>query len=116
MVVSLGKLPPGEALKVAAELRAAGIRTETYLGTKNRMGDQLSHADHYGIPVAVILGEDEVAKGEVAIKDLFAGKAGREDISDRDEYRKAGKTGQVTVPRSLMVERVLEFLRAGNGS
>ena len=71
---------------------------------------QLSHADHYGIPVAVIIGEDELANGVVSIKDLMAGKKQREDIEDREEYRKAGKTGQETVAREEMVEKVKEIL------
>jgi len=75
-----------------------------------QMGNQLSHADHYGIPVAVIIGEDEIAQGVVSVKDLAAGKAGRESIEDRDEYRQAGKTGQITVPRTEMVAAVLRCL------
>lgn len=110
LVVSLGKVPLGETLKAAAELRAHGIRTEAYFGKKMRMKDQLSHADRNNIPVAVILGEDEIARGEVAIKDLAAGKRQREDIKERDAYRKAGKVAQVTVPRQEMVSRVLGLL------
>ncbi len=116
LVVTLGKLPASEALRVAAELRAAGIRTEVYFGKKNRLGDQLSHADRYAIPVAVILGEDELARGEVSIKDLAKGKDARTDIGDREEYRKAGKTAQITVPRERLIEHVSALLRAGNGS
>lgn len=112
LVVTMGKVPFSETLKVAAELRAAGIATEPYFASrkKMKMGDQLSHADRHGIPVAVILGEDEVANSQVSIKDLVAGKTEREDIADRDEYRKAGKTGQVTVPRAEMVATVKELL------
>jgi histidyl-tRNA synthetase len=108
LVVTMGNVPKAETLKVAQELRAGGIRTETFFASKKKMqmGNQLSHADHYGIPVAVIIGEDEIAQGVVSIKDLNAGKAGREDISDRESYREAGKTGQVTVAREVMVETV----------
>ena len=88
------------------------MRTETFFASKKKMqmGNQLSHADHYGIPVAVIIGEDEIAQGVVSVKDLEAGKAGREGIDDRDAYREAGKTGQVTVPRTAMVATVLACL------
>jgi histidyl-tRNA synthetase len=64
---------------------------------------QLSDADRYEIPVAVILGEDELANGLVAVKDLIAGKAVRENIATREEYRQAGRETQVTVPRGEMV-------------
>jgi len=112
LVVTMGNVPRTETLKVAAELRAAGIRTEAYMASKKKMkmGNQLSHADHYGIPVAVILGEDEVAQGLVSIKDLEAGKAVREDIEDRDAYREAGTLTQETVPRAEMVARVQAML------
>ena len=117
LVVTLGKgIPKAETLKVASELRAAGIATEAYLGKKAKMGDQLSHADRAGIQVAVILGEDEIARGEVSVKDLLAGKVQREGIEDRDEYRKSGKVSQVTVPRADMVSQVLAFLGAAAGS
>ena len=112
LVVTLGNIPKATTLQIAAELRAGGIRTEAYFAKKKKMrlGDQLSHADHLEIPVAVIVAEDELARGEVAIKDLYTGKAAREDIDDRDAYRAAGKTGQVTVARDKMVETVLAVL------
>jgi len=112
LVVTMGNVPKAETLKIAQELRAGGIRTETFFASKKKMqmGNQLSHADHYGIPVAVIIGEDEVAQGVVSVKDLDAGKAGRADIEDRDAYREAGKTGQVTVARAEMVATVQALL------
>lgn len=106
LVVSLGKIPAREILAIANELRRAGIRTEAFFGQKKRMKDQLSHADHNQIPVAVIIGEDELAKGEVAVKDLRAGKMQREGVTDHDAYRKAGTAAQVTVPRAQMVATV----------
>src|SRR5690606_38319351 len=86
LVVSLGNIPRSVTLQIAAELRAGGIRTEAYFVKKKkmRMGDQLSHADHLEIPIAVIVAEDELARGEVAIKDLVTGKLQREGIDDRE--------------------------------
>ena len=110
LVVSLGDIPKAETLKIATKLRSAGFRTEAYFGQKMRMKDQLSHADRYDIPVAVILGEDELAKGQVSVKDLLAGKAGKEHIASRDAYRKAGKDTQVTIARDRMVEEVQRIL------
>ncbi len=110
LVVSLGKVPAHEVLRIANELRAAGIHTEAYFGKKNRMKDQLSHADHYEIPVAVIIGEDELARGEVSVKDLRAGKSQREDIGDRDAYRQAGTAAQVTVARGELIATVRRML------
>lgn len=116
LIVTLGAIPPGEVLRVANELRAANISTEIFYGSKKKMkmGNQLSHADHYAIPVAVILGEDELAAGQVSVKDLVAGKEMRTDIDDRDAYRQAGKSGQVTVARDEMVGTV-RLMLAGQG-
>ncbi len=112
LVVTVGKVPPSETLRLASELRAEGIRTESYFASRKKrgMGNQLSHADHRGIPVAVIIGEDELAQGVVSVKDLRAGKEQREGIEDREAYRKAGKTGQITVPRVDLVQTVRDLL------
>ncbi len=112
LVVTMGRVPKGETLRLAAELRAAGLRTEAFFASKKKMqmGNQLSHADHYGIPVAVIIGEDELAQGLVSVKDLRAGKDLREGIEDREAYREAGKAGQVTIPRADMVTTVRALL------
>ena len=110
LVVSLGGVPAAEALRVAAELRAAGIRTEAYFGPKMNLKAQLSHADRYEIPVAVIIGPDEAAQGVVSVKDLVAGKQSREHIEDHGAYRQAGKTAQFTVPRAGMAAAVKGLL------
>ena len=60
----------GESLRLATELRRAGIRTEVYLEPQRNMGRQLAYADAKGIPLAAVLGPDEIARGVVAIKDL----------------------------------------------
>jgi histidyl-tRNA synthetase len=108
LVVTMGRVALSESLKVAQELRAAGLPTEVFIASKKKMkmGSQLSHADHYGIPVA----EDELAQGLVSIKDLMAGKEQREHIEDRDAYREAGKSGQTTVARAEMVAEVQRIL------
>lgn len=109
LIVGLG-IESTEALHLAAELRQAGINTEAYFSKKMKMKDQLAHADRLEIPIAIIVGEDELAKGEVAIKDLITGKKLKEDIKERDAYRAAGKNTQVTVTRSEMVATVREML------
>ncbi len=112
LVVTMGNVPKAETLRVAAELRSAGLRTETFFASRKKMqmGNQLSHADHYGIPVAVIIGEDELANGIVSIKDLRAGKEAREGIDEREAYRQAGKTGQKSVSRTEMAATVKRML------
>ncbi len=59
--------------KMAADLRAAGIRAEVYLGNPKNFGNQLKYADKRQSPVAIIQGSDEAERGVVQIKDLILG-------------------------------------------
>jgi histidyl-tRNA synthetase len=111
-IATVGKVPREEVFRLAAELRALGFNTLTYLGGKKSMSAQLSDADRYAIPVAVILGEDELANSLVSVKDLIAGKAIREGIIDREAYRSAGRQTQVTVPRAEMESAIRKMLEA----
>ncbi len=56
-------------LKLAADLRAAGIGVEVYSEPK-KLSKQLQYADKKGFRVAVIAGQDELASGEVQVKNL----------------------------------------------
>lgn len=58
-----------DALATAAELRAAGIPTEVYLG-EDRVGEQLGYAASRGIPLAVLRGPREREQGLVTVRDL----------------------------------------------
>jgi histidyl-tRNA synthetase len=59
-------------VQIAEELRAAGIPVELYLDER-KLDRQLQYANRKGIPVAVIAGEAELDRNEVAIKDLQSG-------------------------------------------
>jgi histidyl-tRNA synthetase len=59
-------------LSIASELRAAGIATEVVLES-GKLARQFKYADRAGIRFAVVLGEDELAKGVVTVKDLRRG-------------------------------------------
>ena len=56
-------------LALAGELRAAGIATEVVL-EGSKLGKQFKYADRAGIRFVIVLGEDEIAKGVVTVKDL----------------------------------------------
>ncbi len=92
-----------EYQRIVRELRQGGVPAEIYLGNKGFKA-QLKYADRRDAPVAVIAGEDEFARGEVALKDLALGAELSGDIEDRDAWRK-GQPAQVSVPRaSLLAE------------
>jgi histidyl-tRNA synthetase len=56
-------------LAVATELRNAGIATEVVL-EGSKLGKQFKYADRAGIRFVIVLGEDEIEKGVVTVKDL----------------------------------------------
>lgn len=58
---------------VATMLRDAGLKVDLSLQPNKGLGDQLKAADRRGIPVAVIVGGDELARNEVKIKHLKSG-------------------------------------------
>lgn len=58
-----------ESLRLAAALRAEGLNVIGY-PEPARLPRQLKFADRMQIPLAVILGPDEAARGEVTVKDL----------------------------------------------
>ncbi|OGO44181.1 MAG: histidine--tRNA ligase [Chloroflexi bacterium RBG_16_63_12] len=58
-----------DALKLAGELRAAGVRAEWYPEAA-KLDKQLKYADATGVRFAIIIGPDEAAQGEVSLKDL----------------------------------------------
>ena len=63
----------GHALRVAALLRQAGLRVMVY-PEADKIGKQIKYASARGIPCVAILGEDEIARGQVAIKYLATGQ------------------------------------------
>jgi histidyl-tRNA synthetase len=65
--------PIAPALALAHELRAAGIRVDVY-PEPDKIGKQFKYASSRGIRQVTVLGEDEIAAGTVAIKDMQSGE------------------------------------------
>ncbi len=100
----------GDAMTMAAELRAGGVRAEVYLGASG-MKAQLKYADKRAAPVAVIQGSDELAKGVVTLKDLKLGARVAKGLGeDREAYAKSREQVQREVPRGELVAAVREML------
>lgn len=98
----------GVYLQAVAELRAAGVPAELYLGRAG-MKAQMKYADRRGAPAAVILGGDEIAAGQVTIKDLDAGRALAAGLADNAAW-KAERPGQATVSRDALVAAVRNII------
>jgi histidyl-tRNA synthetase len=69
-VFDAGDVP--HAMRLAAGLRAAGLRVLVYPDA-DKIGKQIKYADSRGIPRVALLGSDEIAAGTVTVKHL-AGK------------------------------------------
>ena len=110
VVLNMDRDDPSEALKIAAELRRAGLRAEAYMGSSG-MRPQMKYADRRGAPAVIMVGSDELAKGVVTIKDLKEGAKKAAAIQSNAEYREA-RPGQFEAPRAEMVARVREIVEA----
>lgn len=113
-VMEPARLPEYQTL--TRSLRQAGLNTEMYLGEEKSLGKQLQYANRQRIPVAVIVGSDEFARGDVTIKNLRLGaqlqdKKKSSDGKEREEWLKMSRTVQVTVPRQEAAGRILTMLR-----
>jgi len=83
-----------ESLKAAQDLRRAGLNTELYF-ENDPLGDQIRYALKKGIPYVVIVGPDEAAAGQAAIRNL--------------ELRQ-----QETVPRQEVAARIKAWQQTEN--
>jgi histidyl-tRNA synthetase len=62
-----------DSVAIARDLRAWGLRVDLY-PEADKLGKQFKYASERGIQVVVVLGDDEKARGEVAIKDMRSGE------------------------------------------
>jgi histidyl-tRNA synthetase len=71
-IVPLGLDAEGPSLKLAQDLREAGIRVD--VGYTGNLAKRMKRADKVGANFAVILGSDELAKGVAQVKNLATGE------------------------------------------
>jgi histidyl-tRNA synthetase len=108
LVVVLALDDTASSFKMAAELRASGLRAEAYTGNK-KFGDQLKYADKRGAAVAIIEGGDERANNKVTLKDLALGAELSKSIESRADWVK-DRSAQVTIDRTELVSEVKKML------
>lgn len=61
-----------DSLKLAADLRANGLRVIIY-PEPDKLGKQLKYADQINVPWVCVLGEGEIAEGKVTLKNMGTG-------------------------------------------
>ncbi len=109
LVTRIDKTLTGEYQKIVAELRNAGINTELYVGNQG-IGKQFKYASDVGKTLCIIVGSDEVEKGEVSIKDLRLGDELSKEIgADRKKWLEE-QPAQFTANRTNMVQSVQDVL------
>jgi histidyl-tRNA synthetase len=70
-IVPIGEAAELAALKLAEELRRAGLVVD--LGYSGNVGKRMKRADKLGARHAVLLGDDEIARGYATVKGLDTG-------------------------------------------
>lgn len=109
LVVNMDPALTDDYLAITWELRRAGIPTELYLGVEKGLGKQLKYGDVCEIPIALLYGSNEKAKGEITLKDMAIGREKAAHVGDREEWL-AARPGQTTAPRTGVVEAVQKLL------
>jgi histidyl-tRNA synthetase len=92
-----------EYQKIAKELRDKKIDAEVYYGFQRGLKKQLAYADKKNSPIAILLGEDELKKGVVTVRDLRLGAKMSAEIADKEEWK---KKAQFEVPRGELIEKI----------
>lgn len=83
-IVALGEAGEIEGLKLAHTLRKAGFRVEQSFS--GNMGKRMKRADKIGATAALILGDDELAKSVVQVRDLRAGEQAEVPLNEIVEH------------------------------
>ena len=90
------------AISLSTKLRAAGIRTQLYTELK-KFKAKMSYADRLGVPYVIFLGDDEIAAGVVACKDMASGEQTKLSADDTLALIRKGidekNSGKVIVER-----------------
>lgn len=81
LVTQLDPALAADYFKLASELRAAGINTEVVF-EGGKIARQMKYADRAGIPVAILMGADEKARGTATVKHLGRGEQAEVALTD----------------------------------
>jgi histidyl-tRNA synthetase len=73
MVTIWNEAAQSDSLRLATALRREGLRIDLY-AEADKLGKQFKYASSRGIPFVAIIGDEERARGEVALKDMATGE------------------------------------------
>jgi len=89
-IVTLGDAAWEAGLKLAAQLRAEGLRVDLDYRRRS-MRAQLRHADGESFAQALIIGDDELAQGVVSVRDMESGE--QEQVGMGELLQRLGEAG-----------------------
>lgn len=88
MFVNFGDKEAMHALRIISELRKEGISAELF-PSSDKMKKQMGYANSHGIPFVAIIGEQEIADGTIAVKNMTTGEQKSMTASGLAELLKA---------------------------
>jgi len=72
VIVPLGEAAMAAATSIVADLRRSGVACD--MAYKGNMKKRMAKANNAGARFAIIIGDDELAKGKAAVKNLASGE------------------------------------------
>jgi len=95
LVATFDPATRSEAMRLAAELRAAGINAEWY-PEPDKLQRQYKYADRMRVRFVALVGPDELASGTVSIKDLTSGMQTATPRQDAGAHLRAAIEGRAS--------------------
>lgn len=87
LFLNFGQAEALYSMKAISALRKAGVKVELYPDNA-KIGKQFQHADKRGIPYAIVVGADEMANNQYALKDLASGEQKKVSFEELKEILK----------------------------
>ncbi|MBR4782825.1 MAG: histidine--tRNA ligase [Bacteroidaceae bacterium] len=81
LFINFGTAEAAYCLKIASQLRQAGIRTEIYPDSV-KMKKQMSYANAISVPFVALVGESEMESGLISVKDMVSGEQKQMAVDD----------------------------------
>ena len=81
LCINFGEVEAMASMKMVTSLRPLGIREELYPDTA-KMKKQMSYADRKGIPMVLMIGENEINENTFVLKKMIDGSQNTYEISD----------------------------------
>lgn len=82
LFVTFGEAEMDYALPLLSQVRKAGIRAEVYPEAGAKMKKQMGYANQKQIPFVAVVGSDEMANGEVSLKNMITGEQNKVKCAD----------------------------------